>query len=138
MSTVVGVLSFRIGVDLYLQSYGYYSHCRHPLFDLHHVADITCFWKRSNKQRAVYSLSGAKLASMGLFQIYTIYICFACNSVRVSKMYSMRTCAPMSFQADVNSRLIDAPTPTATCFEDNGLHSRTRRMAEKWPTPSHQ
>lgn len=74
MSTVVGVLSFRIGVDLYLQSYGYYSHCRHPLFDLHHVADITCFWKRSNKQRAVYSLSGAKLASMGLFQIYTIYV----------------------------------------------------------------
>ena len=38
-----------------------------------------------------------------------------------SKMYSMRTCAPMSIQADVNSRLIDAPTPTATCFEDNGL-----------------
>lgn len=57
--------------------------------------------------------------------------------VRVSKMYSLRTCAPMSIQADVNSRLIDAPTPTATCFEDNGLHSRTRRVDEKWPT-SHQ
>lgn len=80
---VAGVLSFRIGVGLYLQNYGYYSHCRHPLFALHHVADITCFFKRSNKQRAVYSLSGAKLASMGLFQIYT-RVCFvACISVRV-------------------------------------------------------